>query len=363
MTLPDRDYAIALANFTAFGPRTFERFRAAFSSYEAAWRATGDELLQLDLHGKTVQAFLQFRQNHNPESFAAACAEQGIITLVHQEDDDYPSLLSEIHDPPPVLFLRGSFPCDFSRTMAAFVGSRHCTSYGREACRQLAGGVARAGIPVVSGLAYGIDAAAHQAAIDACGMTIAVLPSGLLAMDNPRQISLAQAILASGGIVMSEFPLTAPPLTHHFPIRNRIISGLCKATVIVEAGEPSGTLITARCAIEQNRDVIAVPGPITSPVSQGTNRLIREGAHVATCAQDILDVLGLTAIDAPSRPRSLPTDPAAQMLLAILSLEPKLIDDIATELAQPITETAVLLTTLELDGYIRDVGGKRFILA
>ena len=365
--MTNRTYAIALANFIAFGPKTFARFRDAFPSFEAAWHASRTDLVAAGISQANAAKFLHFRGEHDPAEFAARCDEYGIASLVYG-DDDYPPLLAEIYDPPAVLYIRAANTDDAKRRLAqnavAFVGSRHCTAYGREACTTLATGVAAAGITVVSGLAYGIDEAAHRAALNAHGFTVAVLASGLLGIDNPRQHSLAQAMHDGGGALVSEFPLATTPRTHLFPYRNRIISGLCRATVVVEAGIPSGTLITARSAVDQNREVIAVPGPITSNVSAGTNRLIREGAHVATCAEDILDVLGVSAPSsaAPHTPSTEHPDPRAQRLLRVLENEPRLLDDIATHLAQSITETAALVAMLELEGRVTDIGGKRFAL-
>lgn len=206
-------------------------------------------------------------------------------------DPGYPAALREIPDPPPVLYIGGTLGAD-DEARLAIVGSRRASDYGLEAAELLAADLARAGAVIVSGLARGIDARAHRGALDAGGRTLAVLGSGLGRVYPGEHRLLARRIAEKGGAVLSEYPFEMPPLSHCFPRRNRVISGLCAGTVVVEAAKASGALGTARLALEQGREVFAVPGPVTLPTSIGTNGLLRAGAaHIACVAQDVLDEL------------------------------------------------------------------------
>ncbi|MCR4312563.1 MAG: DNA-protecting protein DprA, partial [Candidatus Uhrbacteria bacterium] len=222
----------------------------------------------------------------------------------------------------------------------------------------------QAGAVVVSGLCYGIDEVAHRATLDVSGTTLAVLPSGMLGTDNVRQRSLIDAILAGNGVIVSEFPLLATPLKQHFPMRNRIVAGLCQTTLVVEAAEKSGSLITARLALECNRDVFAVPGPVTSPTSEGTNRFINDGAQMALSPDDVLRSLGLA--EAPSRERvvklgDLPPDQGA--IMRILQAAPLHIDEIVRSSALLTSAVNTALTSLEMRDLIVPLGGMRYALA
>ena len=217
------------------------------------------------------------------------CRERG-VNIVLEGSDGYPPLLSRIADPPGLLFVRGSLqPCD--SLAVAIVGARHATNYGRKIAWQLAGGLARAGYTVVSGLARGIDAAAHRGTLDAGGRTLAVLGSGVLNIYPPEHADLALEVAAHGAVISESPPLTAP-FPGCFPQRNRIVSGLSLGTVVVEASERSGALITARVAGEQGREVFAVPGPIDSRMSRGCHALIRDGARLVQSVDDVLEELG-----------------------------------------------------------------------
>lgn len=357
MTSP---YAIAIAHFgdLDIGPVHYRNLISVLGTDEAIWRAPVEELMQGGLTQKMAAKFIAWRSTQDPLALADEVARRG-INVVGNEDEAYPVLLKTIHDPPYVLFYRGRLPSPDALCLGV-VGSRKATDYGLRVAGDLSRELAKSGLVIVSGLAWGIDEAAHKATLDAGGVTIAVLASGLDGQDAVRKDTLARAIVDAGGCVLSEFPPTMPPLTHHFPIRNRIISGISKATLVVEAAEKSGSLITARAALEENREVFAVPGPITSPTSVGTNRLCRDGAHVATCADDILAALGIV-YSPPVKKEGQPATPEAQAIYAILTQEPLHIDDICRAVSLPAPLVGSTLTIMEIEGWARHVGNSRYI--
>lgn len=273
-------------------------------------------------------------------------------------DDAYPALLREIIDPPLVLHLAGSRD-HLSRPCVAVVGSRRASPYGVNAARQLARDLARAGAVVVSGLARGIDAAAHEAALDAGGATIGVLGTGIDVV-YPRSNARLFRRLADQGLVVSEFPPGAPPLPEHFPIRNRVISGLCLGTVIVEATSRSGSLITARMAAEQGREVFAVPGSIFSKGSEGTHRLIQYGAKLVHDIDDILDELPGN-LRANRERLDEPESPLREVLAALTRDEATHVDSLAAKLSRPAGAVSESLLQLELGGWIRALPGARYV--
>src|SRR5439155_13566721 len=235
------------------------------------------------------------------------------------ETEGYPKRLRELDDAPPVLYALGELSAADDWAVGV-VGTRRATSYGREAATQLSSGLAESGVTVVSGLAHGIDTVAHKAALDAGGRTIAVLGSGLDVIYPYENRQLVRRILDEGvGAVITEYPLGTQPDAMNFPPRNRIISGMSLGVLVVEAGEKSGALITVTFALEQGRDVFAVPGPITSRVSEGTNNLLKLGAKCVTSARDILEELNIDMVsEHVEAARSLPADPTERMLLDFL---------------------------------------------
>ncbi len=252
-------------------------------------------------------------------------------------------------------------PPDADRSFLAVVGSRKFSPYGQHVTRELVGALARAGVVIVSGLAIGIDEIAHRTTIDAGGTTVAVLGFGIDHIGTDREQRLQKDILTSGGALVSEFPPDLPGHKHNFPRRNRLISGLCHGTLVVEAGERSGSLITARLTMEQNRDLFVVPGPITSPTSAGTNRFLKDGAIPVTEPDDILNVLGIEASTTISEPPPDLTD-AQRSVYDLLSASPTHIDDVIRQHESPGNVVSALITTLEIAGHIKDVGGRYFVV-
>jgi len=281
--------------------------------------------------------------------------------LLTWEDAAYPPLLLETADPPPALFFVGRLDV-LSRPALAIVGSRRATPDGLETARAFARAIAGVGVAVVSGLALGIDGAAHEGALEGAGSTIAVVGTGLDRVYPARHRDLAQAIAARGAIV-SEFPPGTPPLPHHFPQRNRLISGIARGVLVVEGALSSGSLLTARAAVEQGREVFAIPGSIHSPLSKGPHRLIRDGAKLVETAQDVLDELrlpGVRPVEAQSATGAPPSCPAHAALLAAMGAAPVGIDQLAVRSALAAEAIAAALIELELEGRVAPAGGGRW---
>ena len=267
---------------------------------------------------------------------------------------ELPLPLREVPDPPTQLYCAGA-PDVLHRPAVAIVGSRRCTRQGRETAFGLARDLATAGLAIVSGLAYGIDAAAHRGALDSgAAPTVAVLGSGLARIYPPPHQRLAQEIVAGGGALVSEYPPQTGPRKHHFPARNRIVSGLCLGVVIVEASDLSGSLITARMALEQGRDVMAVPSLVSSPLSKGCHRLIREGAALVECAEHVLEALGLPSPQALGPPE---TSALEDVVLGSVEATVTSLDTIVTASGLPLETVLERLVELELEGLVAAHGG------
>lgn len=338
------------------------RFRAlldAFGSPEAAWNASHEAWLQVGLSQKVVASFQRVRMGVSLEQIWERLQSLGVEVLTWN-DESYPRHLKEIDQPPPVLFIRGSLIVD-DEWAVAIVGTRRVTAYGRQVAEDVATTLAQNGVTIVSGLARGVDSIAHQAAIRAGGRTLAVLGNGVDIIYPPENRQLATQIMEHGAMV-SDYPLGTQPDGINFPPRNRIISGLSIAVVIIEAGMTSGALITATFAAEQGRDVFAVPGNINAPQSQGTNRLIRDGAQPLLHPQDILEALNLTMVTEHQAARVvLPSDPVEARLFQLLSHEPRHVDEIRSQADMPIETVSATLAMMELKGMVRQVGGMNYV--
>lgn len=348
--LPDDDRLgwLALAWFDGFGSRTLQKLSRRYGSNgSAAWRTNLRLLREIGCKEPSIRAFMAYRKRTNPDLLREKLWAHD-VSFVLFTDDAYPPLLRHIADPPFALFLRGT--ADATDECVAVVGTRSNTPYGRHAASWLCNELAQAGLTIVSGLAGGIDTIAHEAALESGGRCVAVLGSGV---DDetvyPRcNARLAQRIVDTGGCLVSEFPPGTLIMKHHFPLRNRIISGMCRATVIVEAAEKSGSLITAHLALEQDRDVFAVPGPITHAQSQGTNRLLLMGAIPCTAPEDVLRHLA-ARVPPSTKARARPLTADEQRLLALLDA-PRHADEITRAFGQPVAKTNALLARLEIIG-------------
>ena len=272
------------------GPRAATRLLERFGSPDAVFSATRSELTSMCLKPETIDSIIkkEFEERATKELEQVKALGGDVLIL---DDGSYPALLREIDDPPPVLYVKGDWQSCFDQPCIGVVGSRNCSTYGENASEMLSRDLASRGITIVSGLARGIDTAAHRGAVRGNGRTVAVMGTGLDNIYPKQNNGLAREILAVGGCLVTQFPLGTPPLPEHFPFRNRIISGLSYGVLIVEASERSGSLITARLAMEQNREVMAVPGNITSGNSFGTNYIIKSGAKLVQQWQDVVTEL------------------------------------------------------------------------
>lgn len=352
---------LGISRVPGVGPARTRSLLDHFGRIDRVWSAGQAELAGSGLVSKSVQALLQTRSELDLNAEWSRLIKSG-YELVTWDDPDYPVPLREIPASPPVLYLWGTLePKD--RWAVAIVGTRGMTAYGHAVAEEIAFALASQGITVVSGLARGIDAVAHRAALRAGGRTLAVLGSGLDRMYPPEHRGLAEQI-ASAGCVISDYPLGTEPGSGNFPPRIRIISGLCRVVAVIEAGESSGALITAGFAAEQGRDVFAAPGEIHSPKSRGTNRLIRDGAFPLLSVEDVLEALNLElAIHQEVVQRTLPANEAERRLLEAMSEEPVHIDSLGAEIDMPASGLAASLALLELKGLVRQVGGMHYVLA
>lgn len=357
----DKRYWVAFSRVGGIGAVRLRALLDAFGDLETAWRAPASELSRAGLGPQTLASLLEARSHLDPEAELARVEQAGCQVLTW-EDESYPARLREITQPPPVLYMWGEIlPQD--RWAAAVVGTRRPTSYGQAAAREIAGALAASGLTVVSGLARGIDSLAHLAALDAGGRTLAVLGSGIDQLYPPEHRLLAERIAASGA-VLTDYALGTKPEAGNFPPRNRIISGLALAVILVEAGEGSGALITADFAADQGREVFAVPGSIYSRASRGTNALIRTGANVLTSPDDVLEALNLdVVVRQEAMSEALPEDDGERKVLGALTFEPTHVDEVQTRCGLPAAQVAASLAMLELKGRVRQVGGMQYVRA
>ena len=362
-------HRLALARVQGVGNVLYRRLVEAFGSPEAVFSADRSRLTAVPGVGpQTAQALASFDGWKEVEQEIERIESFGAVVLP-LEDPGYPARLREIHDAPPHLYVRGQMlPKD--ALAVAVVGSREASPYGSRVTRKFAGNLARAGVTVVSGLAKGIDAYAHRGALDAGGRTIAVLGCGV-DVDFPRNHGDLAKSIALCGAVVSEFPMGAEPRPENFPKRNRIISGLSLAVVVVEAGARSGSLITAAAALDQGRDVFAVPGNIDDPRSIGSNWLIKQGARLVDSADDVIEQILPQALKpgreepepAAIHPASAPGLSAEERLvLTKLGLDPIHIDELTAQSGIPSNTLAGMLLTFELRGFVEQLPGKYFRL-
>ncbi len=335
-----------------------------YGSLDVAWNAPADGLRAAGLPPKTLENLLRVRKDCSLDLIWENIQTKG-IQVITWEDEVYPRRLLEIDQPPPVLYMLGSIqPQD--DWCVAVVGTRRATAYGRQVADELGRFLAGNGITVVSGLARGVDRFAHEGALAGGGRTIAVLGSGVDQIYPHEHAQLAERMMQRGAILSDYAPGTGPD-SANFPPRNRIISGLTMATVVVEAGQQSGALITATFAANQGRDVFSVPGSIYSPHSKGTNRLIQEGAIPLLKFEDILTTLQVGQVQEKQTARRTLTQDASlseteARLLRVIADEPQQVDEICIQSGLPIEQVSATLTLMELKGMVRQSGGMNFSL-
>lgn len=347
------DYFLALNRIPNIGPRTVMRCLSAFPDLSDLFRASSSALRALGLSEVMVQGISAF--DFNSIAIDLRWQDQPNQAILTWEHPAYPILLKEIHNPPIVLYAKGQVNL-LNTTCLAMVGTRKPTPMGKEVAWQFAADLAKAGLTIVSGLALGIDAAAHRGCLSQTGKTIAVLGSGIQHIYPYQHQALAQQI-AEQGLLLSEFPVNFKAIAGHFPQRNRIISGLSLSTLVVEAAIRSGSLITARCALEQNRDVLAVPGSIDNPQSGGCHQLLQQGAKLITSSQDVIDELGLGQffIHQGLLNRNIACE--NESLMQYVGSAVTSVERIMSRSGLPIQDILCQLADLELKGMIKAVVG------
>lgn len=354
----EKAYLAALSSISGFGCKTVTSLVDSFGSAYAVWTAPEQALRNKNIPAPVLDRLLAHRKTFDAERYFETLLEKG-IGLLSLFDDEYPDCLKAIYNPPVVLYVKGTFPN--INTGVAVVGTRRATVYGTKAAFRIAGELARNNICVISGMARGIDTWAHKGALAAKGKTIAVLGCGVDIVYPPENVSLAEQIQESGAVI-SEFPLGRPPDKANFPARNRIISGLSKGVVVVEAPVRSGALITADFALEQGREVFAVPGPINSRNSEGCHLLIKEGARLLHNVEDVLDELGCYSEDSNKLKGSdtVETDltPKVKEILRFLAGGPVLVDELCVYAGMSPGDLNVLITIMELEGLVVKSAGK-----
>ncbi len=357
---------LAMRLVSGIGTRLTAALLERFGSARQALAASVQELAQIPYLTSELAEKLRHAWKQGDVDEEIALMRQHGVNLIGTADPAYPASLVQIPGPPSLLYVAGTLLPDDSRAVAV-VGSRHCSSYGRRVAERLGMDLARAGFTVVSGLARGIDGMAHQGALKAGGRTLAVLAGGLTRIYPPEHADLAKQVQASGALI-SESAMRMEPMAGMFPARNRIISGLSQAIVVVEAAERSGALITAEHAAEQGREVFAIPGTVDSPYSGGTLKLLRQGAKLARHAGDILEDLHWPAPQTPGGAGAAPAvtrndnpppalEPTDKLIWEFLGERPRTVDEIAQKLAKPIGELSGILMKLELTRIIRRLPG------
>jgi len=381
MDLEEKKRWVAFNVFEGIGPARFKLLLDYFGSAKKAFDAPEKELREIGLGEKLVLRFINFRKSFDIDSYFLRLRKLEIEILCDDEEN-YPKLLKEINDKPPVIYVKSTASIKnitslgqsftkqarigniFGRKAVAVVGTRKVTGYGRQVTAMITEGLVAVGLAIVSGLARGVDEIAHETAIDNNGITIAVLGCGLDIVYPREHKKLAERIVESGGAIISEFPLGRQAVPGNFPARNRIISGLCLGVVVTEAAQDSGSLITASAAAEQGREVFAVPGPITSPLSGGTSELIKKGAKLVSEVADILEELGLEsrsgrssfapAFGGTAEGQNFSLE--EKKIIEILENENLHIDEIVRKTGMDSGKIGSLLSILEIKGIIKNFG-------
>ena len=353
---------VALNMVPQMGPVRLRRLLDAFGSAEKILLARTDQLAAVDGVGRVLaENIARWQDFADPAAELKKAADLG-AHVITAEDEEYPDALREIHDPPIVLYVRGHLT-ERDRNTVAVVGSRKASHYATECAKKLSFQMAYAGLTVVSGLARGIDTAAHQGALAAKGRTIAVIGSGLGELYPPENAALADRISESGAVI-SEFPIDTKPDRQTFPIRNRIVTGMSFGVLVVEAGANSGALISANMAAEQGRTLYAVPGRIDSPAALGSNRLIQQGAKLVLAAEDILDDLPMVFSKTPDLPVSVPVaelTPDQQKVFDALGSDETLLESVIATSGLTAAVVSSTLLGLEIRRLVKQLPGKRYV--
>jgi DNA processing protein len=358
----DIKYWVAFNNIPGIGRVRLGQLEGYFGGLESAWKASPGEMKRVGLDSAALRTIDQWRDKISPDDEMEKL-ERAHVKVLTCNDMDYPKRLKEIYDYPPVLYVKGSLLPEDEWCLAV-VGTRRATVYGKQVTEEIVTDLARSKITIVSGLARGIDTIAHRSALDAGGRTLAVFASGLDIVYPAENAKLAQDIMEHGA-VLSEYPLGAKPRAENFPRRNRILSGLSLGVLVTEAGEDSGAMITARDALEQDREVFAVPGSILSPASTGTNHIIQSGeAKLVRSHTDILEELNLTTVARQMEMRELiPESETESLLISHLRAEPSHIDEVCQRSGLPAATVSSTLAMMELKGLVKQVGTMNYVLS
>ena len=354
-------YWVGFSAIPGIGRVRFSQLEGHFHDLERAWNAGPADLRAAGLDSASVRSIVATR----PEISLDAEMEKldrSAVQAFTIHDDQYPARLKEIFDYPPVIFVRGSIePAD--EWCIAVVGTRRATAYGKQVTEEIVADLVRSKITVVSGLARGIDTVAHRTALNCGGRTMAIFASGLDTVYPPENAAMARQVMQQGALI-SEYPLGTRPRAENFPRRNRIMSGLSLGVLVVEAGDKSGALITAQMAIEQDREVFAIPGSILSTASRGTNQLIQEGAKLVGDYTDILEELNLMTVARQIEMKELiPPNETEAQLLKQMAAEPVHIDEICRGSGLPVSTVSSTLAMMELKGLVKQMGAMHYALA
>lgn len=350
-------YLVALNRVDGLGPIRLKKLLDYFGDPKNIWDAKLSELKNLRLPENVLANLQKIKNEIDPEKYFDEIKKSG-VNIITIFDEDYPNSLKNIYDPPTVLFFKGNLEKDLKKTIGV-VGTRKITTYGKIVTEDFTKGLVEAGFVIISGLARGVDTIAHSVAVKNSGQTIAVLGGGINKIFPAENISLAQKIANGFGAVVSEFPPDYPSLPGNFPSRNRIIAAFSQAVLVTEAAEDSGSLITARLALDFGKEVFAIPGPITSSLSLGPANLIKQGAKLTTSVDEILEDLGVERVMSKElRVRSeenLSKD--EKVILEILDLEQKHIDEICRDLNLNVALVSASLVKMEIKGLVKNLGG------
>ena len=360
--MEDLKYRVAFIRIPSIGTVRMRTLEGGFETLRDAWEAPSASLKAAGIDGRALQQITGRRPLIDPDAEMERLEVAGVRAITWH-DSEYPPVLKEIYDPPPVLFLKGGF-VESDAYGVAVVGTRRATAYGREACAAIVKDLASAGITIISGLARGIDGIAHTTTLEAGGRTIAVMGSGMDVVYPADHRKLAQRI-SETGILLSEYPLGTKPDARNFPRRNRLLSGLALGVLVVEAPLDSGVMHTVRSALEQGRDVFAIPGSIFSPASLGANRLVQDGAKLVTDAADVLEELNLSRLEQqPVLPGFSPVvEPEGEEagLLEHIGVEPIHIDELRRQAGMPVANVSSTLSLLEIKGLVKQVGTMHYV--
>lgn len=356
-----KEYLIALSCFVPFGPARLNLLLSYFKSPEKVWNLSFEELKEVGVKDSLASQFVSFRSDFDLKEYLLKLEKIGVY-CVFKGDDNYPKNLLEIDSSPLVLYVMGEIKEEDSQAVA-IVGSRKMSSYGKEVAERFAFELAEVGLTVVSGLARGVDTVAHKSALEAKGRTIAVVGSGLDRIYPPENITLA-SLIAKNGAVVSEYPLGYPALRVNFASRNRIISGLSKAILVVEGAQNSGTLLTASHAASQGRQVYAVPGQITSPLSFAPHFLIENGAKIAFNPKDVIEDFDLQfKVDKEKVQKIIPSDDIEAKIIESLASESLHLDEIARICGLAVSLVSSKLMVMEMKGMVRNLGNGMYGLS